>query len=194
MGSGSGYYNNQQYFRTRENHGAFVPLCGLLKAEDFSPGEEDSKKLVDEIELKRRSSSQQERLAEYKMRQNLNRIKNASCSQSGSGDSSSNSRTGDNLSPSILGSIEPETNWTPSSQNSSPQRSHRVQDPDFLRKNDLSLIEEHQKSHKEIRDPYASEEFVVEAQGKKIHFLIFSGLKSMRIFTMSRRIRFESAG
>ena len=34
-------------------------------------------KLVDEIELKRRSNSQQDRLADYKMRQNLNRLKNS---------------------------------------------------------------------------------------------------------------------
>ena len=38
IGSGAGYYNNQAYFKSREGHGSFVPLCGLLKAEDFDNG------------------------------------------------------------------------------------------------------------------------------------------------------------
>ena len=33
-----GCYNNQAYFKSREGHGSFVPLCGLLKAEDFDNG------------------------------------------------------------------------------------------------------------------------------------------------------------
>ena len=35
IGSGGGYYNNQALFKSREGHGSFVPLCGLLKAEDY---------------------------------------------------------------------------------------------------------------------------------------------------------------
>ena len=38
IGSGGGYYNNQALFKSREGHGSFVPLCGLLKAEDYDNG------------------------------------------------------------------------------------------------------------------------------------------------------------
>ena len=44
-----------------------------------------SKKLVDELELKRRSNSQQQHLADYKMKQNLNRVKNCQSTSSRSG-------------------------------------------------------------------------------------------------------------
>ena len=144
IGSGGGYYNNQAYFKSREGHGSFVPLCGLLKADDFDNGstgcggergssgssaisqsrnllsqQRQHQKLVDEIELKRRSNSQQERLADYKMRQNLNRLKN-----SGASGSSSRNGTDENFSPSILGSLELENeiNWTPSTQSSPPRQ------------------------------------------------------------------------
>jgi len=166
IGSGAGYYNNQAYFKSREGHGSFVPLCGLLKAEDFDNGgstggssasfqRREHQKLVDEIELKRRSNSQQERLADYKMRQNLNRLKN-----SGASGSSSRNGTDENFSPSILGSLELENeiNWTPSTQ-SSPPRQNRFTDQQ--RQNDLSLISSPKAEH---RDPYASEDFLVTAQ------------------------------
>ena len=85
VGQGSGYYNNQQFFKGKHGHSSFVPLCGLLKADDFENGSTASsgklrrnKKLVDELDLKRRSNSQQQHLADYKMKQNLNRIKNSS--------------------------------------------------------------------------------------------------------------------
>lgn len=165
MGSGSGYYNNQPYFKARQDHGSFVPFSGLIKAQDFDnvPGgvnacsPKSRKKLVDEIELKRRSNSQQERLADYKMRQNLNRLKNSCQSSSSPAEQSSSGATGDNLSPSILGSLEHEVNW---SQQSSPPRQNRQQN----RKNDLSLIQEQDKQP-QPRDPYASEDLLVEAQG-----------------------------
>ena len=74
----------------------------------------------------------------------------------------SSSRTGDNLSPSILGSIENEVNWTPSSQQSSPPRTQKE------RKNDLSLIQEDDQ-HDVVQD------FSVKAQGKLQ--LIFFGVR-----------------
>lgn len=163
MGSGSGFYNNQPYFKARQDHGSFVPFSGLIKAQDFdnvpASSSRSRKKLVDEIELKRRSNSQQDRLADYKMRQNLNRLKNSCQSSSSPAEQSSSGATGDNLSPSILGSFEHEVNW---SQQSSPPRQIRV---GINRKNDLSLIEKQEEIHQH-RDPYASEDFLVEAQGK----------------------------
>ena len=137
--------------------------------------------------------SQQQHLADYKMKQNLNRVKNSTstCSRSG---------TEDNFSPSILGSLENEVQWTNSSNQSSPPRklrqypgvnsndedsaSHSLEDnrKPVHRENDLNLIDKrgeiniiHHSStspprsshqHQPPRDPYASEEFVVEAEGK----------------------------
>ena len=170
VGSGTGNYNNQKYFKSKENHGSFIPLVGLIKADDFNSNgstasstklQRRNKKLVDEIDLKRRSNSQQERLADYKMRQNLNRTK---ASPSGCGDGSGSQQgTDDNFSPSILGSLENEVNWTPSSQSSPPRpnRFHLLA-PSTERQNDLSLISP--KADKRP-DPYASEEFIVTAQG-----------------------------
>ena len=94
VGHGSGFYNNQQYFQGKPGHSSFVPLCGLLKAEDFENGtgsgssndnsiKRRNKKRVDELDLKRRSNSQQQHLADYKMKQNLNRLKNSNGSQEG---------------------------------------------------------------------------------------------------------------
>ena len=125
------------------------------------------------------------------MKQNLNRVKNSTstCSRSG---------TEDNFSPSILGSLENEVQWTNSSNQSSPPRklrqypgvnsndedsaSHSLEDnrKPVHRENDLNLIDKrgeiiHHSStspprssnqHQPPRDPYASEEFVVEAEGK----------------------------
>ena len=170
MGSGTGYYNNQRLFHARENHGSFVPLSGLLKASDFDHGTSNSsklprrQKLVDEIELKRRSNSQQERLADYKMRQTINRLKNNSASNGGN----SSNATDDNFSPSILGSLENEVDWTPSGSQSSPPRPNRFQHGGGQeRHNDLSLIQgtRSPKGAGARRDPYASEDFVVSAQG-----------------------------
>ena len=69
MGSGQGFYDNRQYFKAKDGHASFVPLCGLIKAEDFDHAESlnsagssansqrrRAKKLVDELELKRRSN------------------------------------------------------------------------------------------------------------------------------------------
>ena len=174
VGSSTGFYNNQKYFEAREGHGSFVPLCGLLKANDFDQNHVSAStklprrhKLVDEIELKRRSNSQQERLADYKMRQNLNRLKINSNSHSNSGGNSSNA-TDDNFSPSILGSLENEVDWTASSQ-SSPMRQNRFSRENNQRPNDLSLIggpiPKDPPGSNGQRDPYASEDFLVSAQG-----------------------------
>ena len=130
------------------------------------------------------------------MKQNLNRVKNSQSTPSRSG-------TEDNFSPSILGSLENEVQWTNSSNVSSPSRKLRLYpgglnanavDADsspslednrknILRQNDLNLID---RTGVEIvqaannthpttsiqRDPYASEEFVVEAEGKRQHFTV----------------------
>ena len=73
--------------------------------------------------------------------------------------------TDDNFSPSILGSLEQDiVNWTPSQ--SSPPRQNRFQtSPEEKRKNDLSLIGTPQDQVPNNRDPYASEDFVVAAEG-----------------------------
>ena len=79
VGHGSGFYNNQQFFQGKPGHSSFVPLCGLLKAEDLENGPSGSgssensfkrrnKKMVDELDLKRRSNSQQQ--LDFKMKQN----------------------------------------------------------------------------------------------------------------------------
>ena len=170
VGQGSGYYNNQQFFKGKHGHSSFVPLCGLLKAEDFENGSTASsgklrrnKKLVDELDLKRRSNSQQQHLADYKMKQNLNRLKNSS---NGSNEGSSRAGTDDNFSPSILGSLEQDiVNWTPSSQSSPPRQNRFQTSPEEQRKNDLSLIGTPQDQQPNNRDPYASEDFVVAAEG-----------------------------
>ena len=36
MGSGNGVYNGRRLFRTDDHHAGLVPLCGLMKAEDFN--------------------------------------------------------------------------------------------------------------------------------------------------------------
>jgi len=197
VGTNNGFYNRQQYFNAKDKHGAFVPLCGLLKAEDFDDGsnpnstasssrlQRRNKKLVDEIDLKRRSNSLQQHLADFKVRQNMNKIKN--CGSGSNGGGSSRAGTDENFSPSILGSIEPEVNWSPSVNSSPPRRNRRggsnstdelqsspsLEDNQKSRQNDLSLINKKENSFNSIdrkianpRDPYASEEFVVEAEGK----------------------------
>ena len=123
--------------------------------------------MVDELDLKRRSSSQQQHLADYKMKQNLNRLKNSNSNGSQEG-GSSRAGTDDNFSPSILGSLEQDiVNWTPSTQSSPPRQNRFPISPE--RKNDLSLIGTPQDNHQagnSTRDPYASEDFVVAAEGK----------------------------
>ena len=150
------------------------------------------------------------------MKQNLNRVKNSQSTPSRSG-------TEDNFSPSILGSLENEVQWTNSSNVSSPSRKLRLYpgglnanagaDADsspslednrknILRQNDLNLIDHRSTAGGVVdivqattanntdhptsiqRDPYASEEFVVEAEGKRQHFtvsvagrLLFSSVK-----------------
>ena len=74
------------------------------------------------------------------------------------------SGTDDNFSPSILGSLEQDiVNWTPSTQSSPPRQNRFPISPE--RKNDLSLIGTPQDPHPQPRDPYASEDFVVAAEG-----------------------------
>ena len=187
VGHGSGFYNNQQFFQGKPGHSSFVPLCGLLKAEDFENGPSGSgssensikrrnKKMVDELDLKRRSNSQQQHLADYKMKQNLNRLKNSSNGSHEGG--SSRAGTDDNFSPSILGSLEQDiVNWTPSTQSSPPRQNRFPISPE--RKNDLSLIGTPQELNpsQPARDPYASEDLIVAAEGKIIiTFLHFKQL------------------
>ena len=153
--------------------------------------------------------SQQQHLADYKMKQNLNRVKNSQSTPSRSG-------TEDNFSPSILGSLENEVQWTNSSNVSSPSRKLRlypgglnanaVGDADssspslednrknILRQNDLNLIDRTtgieivqaaNNTHPTTsiqRDPYASEEFVVEAEGKRDSSIILQHLWRRRHF------------
>ena len=178
VGHGSGFYNNQQFFQGKPGHSSFVPLCGLLKAEDLENGPSGSgssensfkrrnKKMVDELDLKRRSNSQQQHLADYKMKQNLNRLKNSSNGSHEGG--SSRAGTDDNFSPSILGSLEQDiVNWTPSTQSSPPRQNRFPISPE--RKNDLSLIGTPQELNpsQPVRDPYASEDLIVAAEGKII--------------------------
>jgi hypothetical protein len=90
VGTGNGYYNNQPVFNAKQGHGSFVPLTGLLKAEDFHTDQNNlqqqqqasssklprkNKKIVDEFDLKRRSNSQQQNLVDFKMKQNNQRPK-----------------------------------------------------------------------------------------------------------------------
>ena len=147
MGKGTGFYNNQQYFKAKENHGSFIPLCGLIKADDFNSNgstasstklQRRNKRLVDELDLKRRSNSQQERLADFKMKQSNCKPKNSQSSASGTG---SRAGTVDNFSPSILGSLENEVNWTPSSQSSPPRPNRFHLSPSLERQNDLDLVD-----------------------------------------------------
>jgi hypothetical protein len=104
------------------------------------------------------------------------------CSNSGSG---SRSGTEENFSPSILGSLENEVNW--SSSPCSPPRQNRRGGSNTTEQSSPSGLEDNRKRFQDInrinargevyesvldrdkaglRDPYASEDYVVEAEGK----------------------------
>lgn len=180
VGSGNGRSDNQQLFTAKTGHASFVPLDGLLRAADFeeSPAavrrKHDRRPLVDELDLKRRSNSQQQNLAEYKMRQQQVPRKGSSSSSRAEIESAS--------SPSFPGSVENEVNWSSNSNtsrrlmpfitgsNNSSAATPSSYEEDHVVKNRINLRGEqvvqvhHPTANGPSRDPYASEDFVVEAE------------------------------